>query len=356
MCLHLEEGMTDTAPYKKHLPNSQTLVTTPAARRSGFVSAVLEKNRLADPFVALAQTLKIKAAQAKTPRDLLLIEDIQAGMLTAAGVSDKALNHLTTDDKKEILVKYVENVLVPAGDKFVEELVYRYLLTRGDTLGGQIRNLVGSWAQRRLSEFVGSALQLAGKPFSLMINRPQQLWYPSDALVALDYERVRAIAWDGVYESRVLAYNMNVPIIQTEINASLEAASADETENETKKGYKNVDICLLNGKPERVFPKSKKISIIKDSSTYIALGELKGGIDPAGADEHWKTANSALDRIRRSFAMLGQTPALFFIGNAIENSMANEIWNQLADGRLANAANMTDENQIVSLVDWLISL
>ncbi len=26
----------------------------------------------------------------------------------------------------------------------------------------------------------------------------------------------------------------------------------------------------------------------------LMLGELKGGIDPAGADEHWKTANTVL--------------------------------------------------------------
>ena len=31
------------------------------------------------------------------------------------------------------------------------------------------------------------------------------------------------------------------------------------------------------------------------------FGELKGGIDPAGADEHWKTGNSALVRIRKAF-------------------------------------------------------
>ncbi|HAJ78349.1 MAG TPA: hypothetical protein DCO75_01135, partial [Fibrobacteres bacterium] len=29
--------------------------------------------------------------------------------------------------------------------------------------------------------------------------------------------------------------------------------------------------------------------------------ELKGGIDPAGADEHWKTAKTAIDRIVSAF-------------------------------------------------------
>jgi type II restriction enzyme len=39
---------------------------------------------------------------------------------------------------------------------------------------------------------------------------------------------------------------------------------------------------------------------------------LKGGIDPAGADEHWKTAGSALLRIKRAFQAEGLAPATFF--------------------------------------------
>lgn len=57
------------------------------------------------------------------------------------------------------------------------------------------------------------------------------------------------------------------------------------------------------------------------------LGELKGGIDPAGADEHWKTANTALDRIRNSFANVGYSVKTSFVGAAIANAMAVEILN-----------------------------
>jgi type II restriction enzyme len=65
---------------------------------------------------------------------------------------------------------------------------------------------------------------------------------------------------------------------------------------------------------------------------YVALGELKGGIDPAGADEHWKTARSALDRIKKAFEKVGQQPRRFFIGAAIEKEMAIEIWHDLEAG------------------------
>lgn len=94
----------------------------------------------------------------------------------------------------------------------------------------------------------------------------------------------------------------------------------------------------------------------KNPALYVALGELKGGIDPAGADEHWKTASTSLSRIRDVFTSRGLSPKLFFVGAAIENSMSEEIWNQLENSTLGNAANLTDANQVASLCRWLCNL
>ena len=96
--------------------------------------------------------------------------------------------------------------------------------------------------------------------------------------------------------------------------------------------------------------------VIKTPSAYIALGELKGGIDPAGADEHWKTARTALNRIQNAFSKRELNPHTFFIGAAIETKMAKEIWEMLKQGRLENAANLTDENQVTSVSQWLCAL
>jgi hypothetical protein len=92
------------------------------------------------------------------------------------------------------------------------------------------------------------------------------------------------------------------------------------------------------------------------AESYIALGELKGGIDPAGADEHWKTAQTALDRVREGFSKAGFSPYTFFIGAAIEKGMASEIWTQLKSGTLTNAANLNEVNQVASISRWLCTL
>lgn len=110
---------------------------------------------------------------------------------------------------------------------------------------------------------------------------------------------------------------------------------------------KNIDVILLH-------VASGSTVALNSPNSYLACGELKGGIDPAGADEHWKTAKSALDRIRGAFK--DPPPRLFFVGAAIEAAMAVEILLQLHSGELDHAANLTSPAQLSDLASWLVSL
>lgn len=320
------------SPNLPHLESSKELETTYEAVRAGFVAQALEKNRQATPYVEEARALKIAASTAKTPADLLSIPDIQAALLTAAGVSDKANNHLQPRDKEEAIKGLIDNFLEPAGKKFVEELVFRFLLIRGDTLGGSMRNIGGVLAQRKLTRSIISALKVAGKSYELL-HSETNVWVQmseNDAEVEIF---VKGISWKKDDQNRTALFNLIVPIVGN-----------------------NVDLCLFNREQKDFSNKNVVKDILNSPSSYIALGELKGGIDPAGADEHWKTARTALNRIQESFKKVGHTPYLFFIGAAIETKMAIEIWNLLKKGILTNAANLTDDNQIASLSRWLCSL
>ena len=86
------------------------------------------------------------------------------------------------------------------------------------------------------------------------------------------------------------------------------------------------------------------------------LGELKEGIDPAGADEHWKTGNTALNRIREAFANQNLKIDTSFIAAAIEKKMATEIFTQLQNKTLSFAANLTADIQLVNYCNWLLKL
>lgn len=92
------------------------------------------------------------------------------------------------------------------------------------------------------------------------------------------------------------------------------------------------------------------------ASCYTALGELKGGIDPAGADEHWKTARSALERVIAGLNKENHKSNIFFIGAAIEAAMAEEIWEWLQSGKLKNAGNLTNKDHIAGICWWIVEL
>jgi hypothetical protein len=248
-------------------------------------------------------------------------------LLTAAGVSDKATNHLQDSDKREAVNGLIKNFLEPAGANFVEELVFRFLLTRGDTLGGSMRNVGGFMAQKKLTRAILACLKLAGqKCHSLHAETNAWAELPDDDA---DVELwLRGLSWVTRKGPRTLLYNVTVPLVKN-----------------------NVDLLLFRCSSSDLTRK-----IIRTPSAYIALGELKGGIDPAGADEHWKTARTALNRIHEAFAKQKLKPHTFFIGAAIETKMAGEIWDMLKRGSLENAANLTDEDQISSISSWLCKL
>lgn len=234
-------------------------------------------------------------------------------------------------DKDEAVQGLIANFLEPAGADFVEELIYRFLLTRGDALGGEMRNVAGALAQRKLTRALIAALTLAQIPYHWQHSQLKK-WAVGTSDNADIEIYLNGLCWTKDGQSRTMLYNVNLPLVG-----------------------KNVDLCLLNCDAQS-FTKSGFKAATRDPALYVALGELKGGIDPAGADEHWKTARTALLRVREAFSANGLAPGSFFVGAAIVRTMSAEIWRQLEDGTLTNAANLTDVNQVASLCRWMISL
>jgi len=205
-------------------------------------------------------------------------------------------------------------------------------LTRGDTLGGSVRNLAGFLGERKFSRAIISTLALEGKGYQWLHSKSMK-WVDKSSDDADIEIHLKGLRWEARGKPRTLIYNLTVPLLK-----------------------KNVDLCLLDCDTNEVILKGKKHSAHNNPDSYIAVGELKGGIDPAGADEHWKTANSALERIRKAFSKKRMNPSTFFVGAAIEKSMAEEIFRQLRKKTLLNAANLTVEKQVISLCRWLIHL
>jgi hypothetical protein len=317
-------------PYRHHLTSAQELVTTREVTCAAFIKMALERSARAIPYVERGRALKAATLPHTDVESLVADTSLHPAILTAAGVSDKADEFFEKSDRELAIVEFADNYLKSAGTLFAEELVYRYLLTRGDTLGGEMRNRIGAAAQERLVRAIISALELRKLPFHYLDKESKKWLKAKESNVFLE-QRVSRLFWEVSDSPRTLTFNMKV--------------------SQIGKSGNNVDICLLNCSPKDLDTKNRRATLA-NPDTYLVLGELKGGNDPAGADEHWKTGVTALDRVR---TVLGE-PAIIFIGNAIVPSMSEEMWDMLEDGRLTNVANLNIDSQIASLCSWLVNL
>lgn len=313
----------------RFITSSESLITTHEETRAGFLSIALEKNRVGDPFVKNALAFKAMAAHTQKAEDLLGIPEIRPFLITAAGLSDKSLAYLDEADRTTAIQELIDKFLKPAGEAYIDEVTFRYLLIKGDAVGGTMRNKIGALGQERLIRAVYSNMNVRGISCDCLFTDSKR-WKKTDLNAAGAESNVKALHWTNKRGERILIFNAKIPAVK-----------------------KNVDICLYSGGVDDY----DKGRIVRCDERAVMFGELKGGIDPAGADEHWKTGNSALNRIRTGFKEAGyprmQTS---FIGAAIERSMAEEIYQQLEDGILSNASNLTNNNQLTEYCNWLIEL
>ncbi|MCM1174393.1 MAG: hypothetical protein NC341_05005 [Blautia sp.] len=318
---------------KKHerfncfITESKDLVTTHEQTRAGFLNIALEKNVISDPYVKNALTFKAMVANTEGPDDFLENVSIRPFLLTASGLSDKSMQYLDRKDQTAAIKELIEKFLKPAGENYIDEAIYRYLLIKGDAVGGIMRNRIGALGQEKFIRTILSCMNVQGIVYDWMSK--ENIWAHKSENDSGIERIIKAIYWNCDHGDRILAFNLTIPTVK-----------------------KNVDICLFEGTTE-TYNRGK---IVQNADRVIMLGELKGGIDPAGADEHWKTANTALERIRTGFANAGYTVQTSFVGAAIANAMADEIFKQLQTGAMTNAANLTNNNQLVEYCNWLLRI
>lgn len=267
--------------FNKYITRASDLVTSHEQTRAGFLRIALEKNRLGDPYVKNALAFKAMVKGAAGPEDFLTMPQIRPFLLTASGLSDKSMNYLDENDRTKAIEELIRNFLKPAGENYIDEAVFRYLLIKGDAVGGSMRNRIGAIGEEKLIRCVLSCLAVQGIRYRWAENvrNKKYPWHDQTENDADIEKRMKALSWKNRRgQSRLLAFNMTLSAVK-----------------------KNVDICLFDA--DCAGFDNGGIAARPDKA--IMPGELKGGIDPAGADEHWKTASTALERIRKNSARPG---------------------------------------------------
>jgi hypothetical protein len=315
-------------PYRDFLKESMDLVTSSEQAQAAFVSILLDKGNSAILVIEEARALRAAVATCPTPMDLLEHHELWPSLLAAAGLVRREARQLNDDQQATAILTLIEEYLQPRGDQFAQELVDRFLVTKGTDLAPRARLLLSQRAQRRFAQAVLASLCLRqiGPLLKATTAAPWQSWDGEKCGLPLG---VRGIAWAGKDGPRTLLFNYRVPLCGRRFSAVLKRFFAGNQE-----------------RPQR----------FDHPNDYLALGEIDAAPDNRGGKAAWQRADMDLRNAERLFEVKAAHPRTFFIGAAISLLTAEAVWQALELGTLSNAANANDAAQLGGICQWLIRL
>ena len=226
------------------VPTPEDLVTDHSATVDGFLHQAKNKVTRSAPYVRDARNLLAMLNTHDVLADAAEDVELQPDLLSAAGLSDKALQHIDTRQIGSMIVEALSDEAAISDNSWRNEIVYRFLLTKGDSLGGSIRNLIGIEGQETFSGALTSNLDARGVDYSVQRSRGKN-------------RKLQSIGW----EDRLLVFDKNPAYVR-----------------------QNIDLILVDVAPD-ARPINQRLAD-RDRFDALAFGEIKGGIDPAGSDEH----------------------------------------------------------------------
>ncbi len=252
---------------------------------------------------------KFQAMLNALPFDVAILcanEDIRPFMLSAASFSAKSLKCYSEKARGVAIGNLLKSLTGTVAEKR-NELGSLFRTNEGETRNGVVKNKFAKTGERKFVRDIQAALRRRGVAYD----------------VHRQGGRIKSMSWQG----RCLLFNF------------------------TPCTGRNLDALLVSADSE----KEAKILARADASCWLAFGELKSGIDKAGADERWKTASGMIHWTRRNLRGYKSVP-IFFAATTIVPTMAKEILSELRTGKLAFVSNMTKSDQRAALTDWLTGL
>ena len=287
------------------ITSAKDLVTQKTDTMNGFIEQAKEKRK---DIIKYTKTLNYFLLNKHLIKDIHIARQdklIMQFLTAAAMLSQKSLLYFSIEEQNRIISEIID--FSKFNDKeYLEQLKHQYLINCGESLGGSMRNIIGQKAQNYFISTILETLQQKGYQFNIVRSKK---------------DKIVQISW----KDRAIFFDKKPKIVG-----------------------KSIDFIVVKGN-------SAKNNDIENLDDYIICGELKGGVDPAGADEHWKTGLSALNRIDKVFNDYNKKrPILIFLGSAIASFMAGEIFHLLEKKWLGSAANINNNQQLQNIVNLII--
>ncbi len=366
--MNIDDSFTHGAlsNWRTVIKSAKDLQTSKDRTRQGFIDQAYEKSRRAINIEKRMHGFMLALENIGKIEDLFDLEDYWLELVAAASFSIKAWGYArsgeTHDRQKARLRERFTEIYERCQREttteesclalFRERILFRSLLTQGESLGGSMRNWIGQAGAESLIEALQNVLAGRGT-----------VGYVKGS------KKVHLIRWNN----RLLLFDTKptLHIKGEKVEVTLSSSNEEEIETSQEWPLNNIDMILLDTseipqvqtvwgeslplKAEQLLQAEK--DLLKNPRYYLACGELKSGNDPAGGDEHWKTAWAAFDRIRNPSSIAKEfRPELFFVGRAIEAVMAANIFERLENGVFSFAAYLSNPQQVEALARWLIAL
>jgi len=276
-------------------------------------------------------------------------------MLSRKVMRGVGLDTESFEERGSILPRDIASELASDFNRIVSDLVleggvtpYRHIVMMtanlGDSLGGTSRNEVGRVAMMRVLNPLVHHLHAQGRLSGILYSLKGCIVPEGDS-----------VGSDAVKRKRVHI----VP--ETDIDQLLEQFEAYRVvyhELQTSNGSR----LLLNRQLKWQDDAGETHSIGPDLHSHVGdvdmlwAGELKGGADPAGSDEHWKTATQALDRILQAAEATGRPqPMLSFIATILVDRVATDAQSWIEQGKLTSVYNLTQMYEREEEMEWFLS-
>ncbi len=286
-----------------------------------------------------------------SPSDIVCTPQLLSYYRNLAMLSNKAMRDIELSTEKYelglqtisfehalILVQYlnstISNILL-ARSTITPHLAIEMLYTNiGDSLGGAWRNEIGRIAYVEvLSPLIVHLYQLDRLAYVKYITKGQ-LTHIEDETLSRKRLRSQMLDISQVNSSDSLHHVLN----ELHINR----VKYQEI------GLRNGNRLCVDRQVTWILPSGKKTKFGSDllaedpQFSYPWAAELKGGADPAGSDEHWKTAVSAFDRILLACEQMKKSPPrLTFMATIIVDRVAVEAATRIREGKLSAVYNLT---------------
>ena len=236
----------------------------------------------------------------------------------------------TTDNAAELGAYFnrIISALILTGGVTTQRHVEMLMVNLGDSLGGTSRNEVGRIAMMRLLNPLVRYLHERDLLLSVVYSYKGSLEEDVDDTVDTNRQEV-VITPDTDVESLLIDFERYRVKYHELI---LQNGSRLLVDRQIK--WEDTD-----GNPHRIGPDLHSTSLAQD---FVWAAEVKGGADPAGSDEHWKTATQALNRILTASQATGRSsPALAFIATILVERVALEAQKWIDEGKLTASYNLT---------------